>query len=72
MDLDFGHGFIPRIGEQNYKAVDRCIGPASLFSGGPLALPWAIVDGIWAEDRPELLKTLRNNQTNLLVDTFGW
>ncbi len=21
MDLDFGHGFIPRIGEENYKAV---------------------------------------------------
>ena len=28
MDLDFGHGFIPRIGEENYKAVDRCVGPA--------------------------------------------
>jgi len=31
MDLDFGHGFIPRIGSQNYKAVHRCLGPDSLF-----------------------------------------
>ena len=31
MDLDFGHGFIPRIGSQNYKAVDRCLGPDTLF-----------------------------------------
>ena len=23
MDRDFGHAFIPRIGEENYKAVDR-------------------------------------------------
>ncbi len=72
MDLRFGHGFIPRIGEGNYKAVDRCIGPPSLFSGGPLVLPWVIVDGIWAEGHPELLDTLRASQTNLLVDTVGW
>jgi hypothetical protein len=31
MDLNFGHGFIPRIGSQNYKAGDRCLGPDSLF-----------------------------------------
>ncbi|MBA3266980.1 MAG: hypothetical protein H0T70_01795 [Acidimicrobiia bacterium] len=31
MDLDFGHGFIPRIASQNYKAADRCLGPASLL-----------------------------------------
>ena len=31
-NLDSGHGFIPRIGEENYKAVDRCVGPAALFS----------------------------------------
>jgi hypothetical protein len=30
--LDFGHGFIPRIGEENYKVVDRCVGPTDLFS----------------------------------------
>jgi hypothetical protein len=71
MDLDFGHGFLPRIGEENYKAVDRCVGPADLFAD-PLDLPWAIVDGAWAEGKPELLGTLRQHDTKLLVDTFGW
>lgn len=71
MDLDFGHGFIPRIGEENYKAVDRCVGPTDLFSTA-LALPWAIVDGAWAEQKPELLGTLREHGTSLLVDTHGW
>ncbi len=72
MDLDFGHGFVPRIGQENYKAVDRCIGPADLFTSTPLDLPWAIVDGAWAESRPELLDTLRKHGTRLMVDTFGW
>lgn len=71
MDLDFGHGFIPRIGEENYKAVDRCVGPTDLFSSS-LELPWAIVDGAWAERKPELLGTLREHGTQLLVDTHGW
>lgn len=71
MDLDFGHGFIPRIGEENYKAVDRCVGPADLFSSA-LDLPWAIVDGAWAERKPELIDTLRQHGTKLLVDTHGW
>lgn len=72
MDLDFGHGFIPRIGEENYKAVDRCVGPADLFTADRLALPWAIIDGAWAEGSPELLSTLRAHGTRLLVDTHGW
>lgn len=72
MDLDLGHGFIPRIGEENYKAVDRCVGPADLFNPDPLDLPWALVDGAWAEGRPELLGTLRSHGTKLLVDTHGW
>ncbi|KAA0234608.1 MAG: hypothetical protein JJLCMIEE_03081 [Acidimicrobiales bacterium] len=72
MDLEFGHGFIPRIGEENYKAVDRCIGPADLFSEDPLECPWVIVDGAWAEGRPELLDTLKANGTKLVIDTFGW
>jgi hypothetical protein len=71
VDLDFGHGFIPRIGEENYKAVDRCVGPTDLFSSS-LDLPWAIVDGAWAEQKPELLGTLREHGTQLLVDTHGW
>jgi hypothetical protein len=72
VDLDFAHGFLPRIGEENYKAVDRCVGPADLFTPDPLELPWAIVDGAWAEKRPELLETLRRHGTSLLVDTYGW
>lgn len=71
MDLDFGHGFIPRIGEQNYKAVDRCVGPTDLFSSS-LGLPWAIVDGAWAEQKPDLIGTLREHGTKLLIDTHGW
>ena len=38
MDLDFGHGFIPRVGGENYKAVDRRVGPTDLFSSA-LDLP---------------------------------
>lgn len=72
LDLELGHGFIPRIGEENYKAVDRCVGPADLFNPDRLDLPWAIIDGAWAEGRPELLNTLRNHETKLLVDTHGW
>jgi hypothetical protein len=67
-DLDFGHGFIPRIGEENYEAVDRCVGPADLFSTS-LDLTWAIVDGAWAEKKPELLTTMRQHGTKLLVVT---
>jgi hypothetical protein len=59
------------IGEENYKAVDRCVGPTDLFSVS-LDLPWAIVDGAWAERKPELLATLRAHGTKLLVDTHGW
>jgi hypothetical protein len=71
LDLELGHGFIPRTGEENYKAVDRCVGPADLFNPNPLDLPWAIIDGAWAEGRPESLNTLRNHGTKLLVDTHG-
>ena len=63
MDLELGHGFIPRIGEGNYKAIDRCVGPADLFNVESLDLPWAVIDGAWAEGRPELLATLKNNGT---------
>ena len=71
MDLDFGHGFIPRIGTDNYRAVDRCTGPTTLFDTA-LDLPWAIVDGAWAEPKVELLKALKQHGTKLLVDTAGW
>ena len=35
-------------------------------------MPRAIIDGAWAEGRPELLNTLRNHGTKLLVETHGW
>lgn len=72
MELEFGHGFIPRNGKDNYKTADRCIGPADLFSDVALEVPHAIVDRAWAEGKPELLDTLKANGTNLLVDTIGW
>lgn len=72
MALNFGHGFLPRIGVDNYKAVDRCVGSTDLFASRPLELPWAVVDGAWAESAPALLDTLRASGTQLLVDTFGW
>ena len=72
MTLNFGHGFLPRIGVDNYKAVDRCVGSTDLFASRPLELPWAVVDGAWAESAPALLDTLRTSGTRLLIDTFGW
>ena len=39
MVLDSGHGFVPRVGEENFMAFDRCIGSADLFSPEPLQLP---------------------------------
>jgi hypothetical protein len=57
--MDFGHGFIPRVGEENLKAIDRFIGATDLFNAEVIDLPWAIVDGAWASRRPELLATER-------------
>lgn len=71
MDLDFGHGFIPRIGSQNYKAVDRCLGADSLFDTR-LDLPWAIVDAGWAEKNAGFLASLRSQGTRLLFDGSYW
>jgi len=65
VDLDFGHGFIPRIGSQNYKAVDRCLGAESLFDM-QLDLPWAIVNTPWAERNAGFLASLRSQGTRVL------
>ena len=64
MDLDFGHGFVPRIASQNYKAVDRCLGPDMLLDA-PLDLPWAIVDAPWAEKNQDFLASLRAHGTKV-------
>jgi hypothetical protein len=71
MDLEFDHGFIPRIGGQNYKAVDRCLGPDSLFDA-PLNMPWAIVDAPWAEKNQDFLTSLRAQGTQTLLDGAWW
>ena len=71
MDLDFGHGFIPRITSQNYKAVDRCLGPDTLLDA-PLDLPWAIVDAPWAEKNQDFLASLRAHGTKVLLDGSCW
>ncbi len=46
MELDFGHGFLPRISLDNYRAVDRCVGSADLFATDRVDLPWALVEGV--------------------------
>lgn len=71
MDLNFGHGFLPRIGSDNHKAVDRRLGPAQLWSA-PIDLPWAMIDAAWAERRPEVLEALCANGTRLIADTSAW
>jgi hypothetical protein len=71
MDLDFGHGFVARIARDNYRAVDRCLGPGELWSE-PLDLPWAIADGAWAEKEPSVLDPFRGHGTKLLIDTEAW
>ena len=60
MDLDFGHGFIPRIASQNYKAVDRCLGPDTLL------------DAPWAEKNQDFLASLRAHGTKVLLDGSCW
>lgn len=59
------------MGSDSYKAVDRCLGPGDLWSE-PLDLPWAIVDGAWADKDASVLDPLRGHGTKLLVDTAGW
>lgn len=71
MDLDFGHGFIPRIGSENYKAVDRCLGPDSLFDVA-LNLPWAILDAPWADKNHGFVSGLRAQGTRIILDGAGW
>lgn len=71
MDLNFGHGFLARVGRDNYKAVDRCLGPGELWAD-PLDLPWAIVDGAWAEPNATVLDPFSRFGTKVLVDTEAW
>lgn len=70
--LSFGHGFVPRIGRQNHRALDRALAPPSLFGDEPSDLPWVIVDGAWATPDTPLLSHLRSVGVRLLVDTQSW
>jgi hypothetical protein len=70
--LSFGHGFVPRIGRQNYKALERALAPPSLFGDEPSDVPWVIVDGAWATPDTPLLSHLRALGIKILVDTQGW
>ena len=67
----FGHGFIPRIASQNYKAVDRCLGPDTLLDAR-LDLPWAVVDAQWAERNPDFLVSLQAHGTKFVLDGSAW
>jgi hypothetical protein len=71
MDLDYGHGFIPRIGSSNYKAVDRCLGQTDLFDGA-LHMPWAILDAPWAAKNQDFVGSLRSHDTKVLLDGAWW
>jgi len=68
----FGHGFIPRIDAGNYKALDRVLGPRSLFDSVPLDLAWVILDGAWVRGQYELLGRLREAGIRYLIDTSSW
>jgi len=70
--LSFGHGFVPRIGRQNHRALDRALAPPGLFGDEPSDIPWVIVDGAWAKPDTPLLSQLRDLGVRILVDTQSW
>lgn len=70
--LDFGHGFLPRIDQGNYRALERALGPRSLFDPAPLKLPWVVLDGAWVIDHRDLFGQLKEAGTRYLVDTGAW
>ena len=70
--LLFGHGFVPRIGRQNHRALDRALNPPSLFGDEPSDIPWVIVDGACTTPDTPLLPHLRSIGVRILVDTQTW
>ncbi len=72
-DLHLGHGFLPRIDARNHTAVERCLTNArpGLFHGG-LDLPWAILEGPWALQRPPLLDQCTDLGLRYLADLQTW
>jgi hypothetical protein len=70
--LSFGHGFVPRIGRQNHRALDRAMGQPGLFGEEPFQIPWVIVDGAWIRPDAALLRQLRGLGVRILVDSQSW
>ena len=70
--LSFGHGFVPRIGRDNHRALDRALAPPGLFGDEPSEIPWVIVDGAWAKPDTPLLTHLRSLGVRVLVDSQSW
>lgn len=70
--LDFGHGFLPRVEQGNYRALGRTLGPQSLFDPEPASLPWVVLDGSWVAANPDSLPMLRTAGTRYSIDTATW
>jgi len=70
--LSFGHGFVPRIGRHNHRALDRALAPPGLFGDEPSDIPWVIIDGAWAKPDTPLLSQLRDLGVRILVDSQTW
>src|SRR3989304_2717613 len=70
--LSFGHGFVPRIGRHNHRALDRALAPPGLFGDEPSDIPWVIIDGAWAQPDTPLLSQLRDLGLTILFDSQTW
>lgn len=72
VEVDFGHGFIPRIDKSNYRALERVLQPRSLFDVADVGLAWVILDGAWAPSNTEVLSVLKREGVRYLIDTTAW
>lgn len=73
MEINFGHGFLPRIDKRNWPGVDRALGPPGrLPLGDGVDLPWAIIDHAYAHVRPEMVQGLRDHDVQLICDSSAW
>ncbi len=70
--LMFGHGFVPRIDRQNHRALDRALGPPSLFEDGTTDLSAVIMDGAWLQPDSDLVRQLSQADVHVIADTQGW
>jgi hypothetical protein len=74
VEIEFGHGFLPRADARNYKAVERCLptdGP-NLFHEG-LDLGWAVLEGPWAIQHGDAtVQMCKERQVSFFVGTQAW